>query len=105
MAAPLADLVIYLRDGRVVSQGSVKDVFAKDKRLAEQLKHEEEAIELDEHEETELSNSAKSDDQNGLPQANGELVVAEEIEVGHVSWRACECTLRVVSKFDTDLKL
>lgn len=92
MAAPLADFVISLHDGRVNSQGSVKNALASNKLLAQQLKHEGEAIELDEHEESEPSDFTAPPAQDEPAKAmNGKLVIAEEIEVGHVSWKACGC--------------
>lgn len=88
MAGPLADFVVSLADGHIISQGSVSDALKKDDQLAEEFKHEEEALELEENEETEATGSA---DPSAPPKAKeGKLVVAEEIAVGHVSWRACE---------------
>lgn len=84
MAGPLADFVVSLNtDGHIVSQGSVKDTLAQDAAWAEEVKHEQEAIELEEAEE---SHAAKPADGG-----KGQLVVAEEIAVGRISWSACEC--------------
>lgn len=68
-------------DGRIISQGSVADALAHNKALATELKHEEEAVELEEHEE----------DAEAPVDKKGKLVVAEEIELGHVSRDACTC--------------
>lgn len=82
MAAPLTDFVVSLNtDGYVVSQGSVTDALTEDSRLVEEMKHEEQAIELDEIEET-VTKPAED--------KKGKLVVAEEIVIGRVSWNACE---------------
>lgn len=88
LASPLADFVISLRDGHVISQGSVTDALSEDQQLAEEYKHEEEAIELDEHEQIE---SVQAHDLAGAvaDAKDGKLVVAEEIAVGHVSGKAC----------------
>lgn len=84
MAGPLADFVVSLNtDGHIISQGSVSDAIAKDSRLEEEIKHEEEAVELDEAEE------ATAD--KPIEDKKGKLVVAEEIAHGHVSWSACKC--------------
>lgn len=84
MAGPLADFVVSLNtDGYIVSQGSVKDALAKDASLAEEIKHEEEAVELDEHEE-EASKDKPAEE------TKGKLIVAEEIAIGRVSWKARE---------------
>lgn len=88
MASPLADFVISLADGHIVSQGSVSDALKKDDKLAEEFKHEEEALELEENEEAEASGSA--DPSAPAKAKEGKLVVAEEIAVGHVSWEACK---------------
>lgn len=102
MAAPIADFVISLHDGHIVSQGSVRDALAKDKALAEELKHEEEAMELDEHEEAEASGSDDPAAPGEPTKAKeGKLVVAEEIEVGHVSWKACAYFRRMSLKMLT----
>lgn len=90
MAGPLADFVVSLNiDGHITSQGSIPDALAEDPKLAEEVKHEEEAVELDEHEEAITTKPA--DDKKG------KLVVAEEIAVGHVSWSACECYLWIIA--------
>lgn len=82
MASPLADFVVSMgTDGHVASQGSVSDALAVDSELAEEVKHEEEAVELDEHE-----------DETGktVVEVKGKLILAEEVEEGHVSRSACE---------------
>lgn len=88
MAAPLADFVVSLNiDGYVVSQGSIADALSKDSKLAEEIKHEVEAIELDEIEEH--ASAQPSEDKAG----KGKLVVAEEVAIGRVSWEACKISL------------
>jgi hypothetical protein len=83
MAGPISDFVVSLSsDGHIASQGSVREAIAKDAGLMEEVKHEEEAIELDENEE------AKTDEPRNSK--NAQLVVEEEIAVGHISWSACE---------------
>ena len=84
MARPLADFVISLgTDGHIMNKGSAAEVFANMPELVEEVKHEEEAIELDENEVEQGNEAVKADDKKG------KLVVAEEIEVGHVSSAAC----------------
>ena len=91
MASPLADFVVSLgNDGQIVSEGSVSDALAKNSELAEEFKHEEEAIELDEDESSEQPDtSLVAEDKSGT------LVLAEEIEEGHVSGAACTYSLTV----------
>lgn len=85
MTSSIADYVVSLGlDGRVVSCGSVSDAVAKDKTLAAELvegvraiKDEEKRIDQEESDAT-------------AKQADGKLIVAEEIAEGHVSWDACK---------------
>lgn len=92
IASPIADFVIALHDGHIISQGTVSDALNKDQKLAEEFKHDEEALELEETEEPEVSDNA---DTAAAPTkgADGKLVVAEEIAVGHVSLKASKYTL------------
>ena len=67
-------------DGRVLSQGSVADGLKLDKKLAKELKTEEEMLK-------------KADDEveaheDGSKLADGKLILAEEQEEGHVGWSA-----------------
>ena len=83
LAGPISDFVVAMgSDGRIVSQGTVADALAHDKTLAKGLKHEEEAVELDESEEDAETTLDKT----------GKLVVAEEVELGHVSRESCTCS-------------
>ncbi|PSR81333.1 hypothetical protein PHLCEN_2v6412 [Hermanssonia centrifuga] len=79
MASPLADFVISIgADGQLLSQGSIDAALAKDKRLAEEFKTEEN-MELNEN---------KYEDEV-LEAKDGKLIAAEEVEEGHVSMGAC----------------
>ncbi|KAI0248983.1 hypothetical protein BJV78DRAFT_1276336 [Lactifluus subvellereus] len=83
MASPLADYVVSLGvDGRIASRGSVSDALAKDKKLAKELVEGARAIKEDEKriDPEEPDATAK--------QADGKLILAEEIAEGHVSWDA-----------------
>lgn len=86
MASPIADFVASLSDGHIVSQGSVSDALQKDPHLAEEVKHEEEALELD------VEGAEAAD--GGAKAKDGKLTIAEEIAIGHVSWPAC--TFRLI---------
>lgn len=89
MASPLADYVVsFGRDGRVASHGSTLDA------VAESLTVSPEVVEdiLDEEKRRDQGPDA------GAKQADGKLIVAEEIAEGQVSWDACNCqflTLRL----------
>lgn len=84
MTSPVADFVVSLgTDGQIASQGSVSDALVQNSTLIEEVAHEEELVELDEHE-VEAHSETTDDD------AAGKLVLAEEIEEGHVSRGACK---------------
>lgn len=87
----MADFVVSLRDGRIMSQGSFGDALSKDEELVEEYKHDEEAIELDKTEAAELSEGVDDVTATVLP-SKGKLVVAEEKEEGDVSWKTCKFT-------------
>ncbi|KAH9986083.1 hypothetical protein BJV74DRAFT_845474 [Russula compacta] len=83
MASPFADYVVSLGlDGRVVGRGSVSDAVTEDIGLAAELVKGVQAIENDEKkiDQEEPDATAK--------QADGKLIMAEEIVEGHVSWGA-----------------
>ena len=72
-------------DGRILSQGPISDVIKLDQDLANILKADEDLTKL----------SEKLEDGNDVikPTSNGKLIVAEEVDVGHVSWSPSECQL------------
>ncbi|KAI0291829.1 hypothetical protein BC826DRAFT_1105763 [Russula brevipes] len=83
MASSLADYVVSLGlDGRVACHGSVSDAVTNDKKLAAELVKGVRAI----------NDGEKKIDQEEpdavAKQADGKLIVAEEIAEGHVSWDA-----------------
>ncbi|KAI0028294.1 hypothetical protein K488DRAFT_80756 [Vararia minispora EC-137] len=84
MASPIADFVVSLgTDGQIASRGSVSDALALDERLAKEAKEEAQLIEKDEQG---LVDEEEPDDK--AKQADGKLIVAEEVAEGHVSWKA-----------------
>ena len=90
MASPLAEFVISLADGHIISQGSVSDALKKNDKLAEEYKHDEEAMQLDEAEEVIDSFDSVGSAKPAVAPKDGKIVVAEEIAFGHVSWKVCE---------------
>ncbi|KAH9019330.1 hypothetical protein EDB83DRAFT_2508434 [Lactarius deliciosus] len=83
MATPLADYVVSLgKDGRIASRGSVSDALKKDKTLAKELAEGTRVIKDDENK----IDSQEPDET--VKQADGKLILAEEIAEGHVSWDA-----------------
>ncbi|KZV63091.1 P-loop containing nucleoside triphosphate hydrolase protein [Peniophora sp. CONT] len=84
LTSPVADLVVsFGSDGTLVSRGTVDEVLARD----EALKHEvEEQAMVIEKTEKELVDGDEPDDDN--KQADGKLIVEEEVQQGRVSWSA-----------------
>ncbi|KAJ7497652.1 hypothetical protein FB451DRAFT_240230 [Mycena latifolia] len=82
MTAKIANFVVSVTlDGRVHSQGSISDALAKDETLAKEVSKDQEILEAaKETVDTPAADESKV--------TKGKLVVAEEIELGHVSWTA-----------------
>ncbi|SRR6266446_1454346 len=83
MASPLADYVVSLgMDGRVSIHGSALDTIAESITVSPELVQK-------------VPGEEKRADKEGpdatAKQADGKLIVAEEIAEGQVSWDACNC--------------
>jgi hypothetical protein len=92
LTAPIADFVVSLgADGRILASGPLSETVLKDKALAEQVAHEQAALELEE----ELEEGGGDDTKKGA--GGAKLVVAEEIQRGHVSWKAITLFLGTLS--------
>jgi hypothetical protein len=98
MASPLAEYVVSLGpDGRIACRGSVSDALKKDKRLAAELVKGARAIKDDEKKIDQEEPDAKA------KQADGKLILAEEIAEGRVSRDACNCCLSLRVSHDAHL--
>lgn len=78
-----------LKEGRIESQGTISDALGKDTVLAEEARVEQQIIDksnelVDEQLPAEESKTA------------GKLIVAEEIQEGHVSWSAGSCIIHIL---------
>ena len=94
VASPLAQFVVSLSVGHIVSKGSVSDALKKDSKLAEEYKHDEETMELDETEDDTADSTDLADPPKPVNiRKDGKLVVAEEIATGFISWNACVSNL------------
>ncbi|KAJ7141418.1 hypothetical protein C8R44DRAFT_763397 [Mycena epipterygia] len=83
MTSKIADFVVSMGlDGHVRSQGSISDALAKDEVLAKEVRQDEEILEVAEKEIDQPVEEPKKKEKDG------KLIVAEEIELGHVSWSA-----------------
>ena len=80
MTRSLADFAVSIgTDGNIVAQGTVDEVMGVDKNIAKTLKRDEEMIKMTE-EQVDKSTAVKSE---------GKLIVAEEVELGHIGWPSC----------------
>ncbi|TCD61149.1 hypothetical protein EIP91_008843 [Steccherinum ochraceum] len=85
LASPVADFVVSLgTDGRVLSKGTLSSALAKDKTLQLEVNKEREALEKEEH----TVEHTEAEDTNPPKQPGGQLVVEEEVAMGHVGWSA-----------------
>lgn len=83
MTRPIARFVVSMgADGSILSQGSVSDALLKDHLLREKVVEEQEVIAKVQSEVDSPPSIA-----NEQP-PDGKLIMAEEIEEGHVSWAA-----------------
>ncbi|KAJ7625289.1 P-loop containing nucleoside triphosphate hydrolase protein [Mycena polygramma] len=86
LARPIADFVVtFGSDGRVSSQGSISEV-TKRGTLAAQLRKDEQALDK-------INQEIDTEDPTADKPADGKLIVAEEIQVGHVSASALKMYL------------
>ncbi|KAM5539771.1 hypothetical protein V8D89_006584 [Ganoderma adspersum] len=84
MVSPIADFVVDVgSDGRILSQGTLENALAHDSSLLKDVEHEAEELQKADQE----IDGEKEEDVNA-PSSAGKLVVAEEMEEGHVGWRA-----------------
>ncbi|KZV67808.1 P-loop containing nucleoside triphosphate hydrolase protein [Peniophora sp. CONT] len=82
LTGPVAELVVsFGSDGTLVSRGTVDEVLAKDGMLKHEI--EEQAMVI-EKTEKELVSGEEPDEE--IKQADGKLIVEEDIQQGRVSW-------------------
>jgi hypothetical protein len=80
MIRSLADFVVSIgTNGRVVAQGTIQEVVGVDKSISKKLQQAEAEIKIAEEE-------IDKPDETTQPKSSGKLIMAEEIEMGHVSW-------------------
>ncbi|KAJ7164189.1 hypothetical protein C8R46DRAFT_901348, partial [Mycena filopes] len=90
MTSKLADFVVSVGlDGRVRGRDSVSEALVTDKVLAEEVSREEEVLAMAEAEDK-VAAPASTEDDESKAKASGKLIVADEIEIGSVSWEALE---------------
>ena len=80
MARPIASFLVAMAfDGRISSQGSIIDALTSDSLLGVKISEEEHGLKKADGE---ADQPALANEQ----QTDGKLIVAEEVEQGHISW-------------------
>ncbi len=88
MVSPVADFVVDMgSDGRILSQGSLSSALSRDSKLLKEIQEEQKELDKAEQEIDKVDDTEKVD---VAKQISGKLVVAEEVEEGHVGWKASE---------------
>ncbi|KAF9257859.1 P-loop containing nucleoside triphosphate hydrolase protein [Marasmius fiardii PR-910] len=80
LVAPLADFVVSVKDGKIMSQGSLDAALREVESLVKEV--EEKTVELKNDKET-AEEEAQSDE-TAKPGSDGKLIVAEEVQFGRV---------------------
>jgi hypothetical protein len=94
LARPIADFVVsFGSDGRIHSQGTISEI-TKRGPLAAQIRKDQQVLDKAEQEVDVEAPEAKPADT-----ADGKLIVAEEIQLGHVSGSACLSSLLGLHSF------
>ncbi|PBK89773.1 P-loop containing nucleoside triphosphate hydrolase protein [Armillaria gallica] len=82
LVEPIAEFVVALKNGRVVSQGTLKILLSRDRTLAEEARQEEEALHRADEEVVEALDAGLEKKKK----PDGKLILSEEIRQGHISW-------------------
>ncbi|KAF9021407.1 P-loop containing nucleoside triphosphate hydrolase protein [Hymenopellis radicata] len=88
MVKPIAEFVVSLKDGRVESQGSLSSALAKNQVLVQEAEEDAEAMQRDD----EVTDDA-AETTPATTKSDGKLIMAEEINEGHLSWSALKLYL------------
>ncbi|KAF9017850.1 hypothetical protein BDZ89DRAFT_1094212 [Hymenopellis radicata] len=90
MAQPIADFVVSLKDGRIASQGTMSTALAQNKALLKEAREDAEAISRDAED---VNADDEDDEEESEKKSDGKLIVAEEIQEGHLSWASLKLYL------------
>ena len=86
----IANFVVSLGvDGRIAAQGTVQEVLAHEPELAVEAEKEEAEIKKVE----EIEGQPEVPPAEEETKSDGKLIVAEEVEEGHISWKALKLYL------------
>ncbi len=78
----MADFVVSVKDGRISAQGSASDVLGKTESLKDEAMKDEQSLEK----------GAQEIDSPADKKPSRKLIIAEEMDDGHVGWSARTCT-------------
>jgi hypothetical protein len=79
MTHSLAEFAVSIStDGVVIAQGTVQEVLGADEAISKVVQEDKEMIEM----------ATEEVDKPAAPKTDGKLIVAEELDEGHVSWKA-----------------
>ncbi|KAK0192591.1 hypothetical protein F5146DRAFT_1102469 [Armillaria mellea] len=92
MAEPIAQFVVSLKDGRIASQGSLSSVLSQDLTLAEEARRDAKAL----HKADEEVDVDDEFIEQPVKTSDGALIMAEEIQEGHVSWPSLRLYLKAI---------
>ncbi|THU95701.1 P-loop containing nucleoside triphosphate hydrolase protein, partial [Dendrothele bispora CBS 962.96] len=90
LTQPIAGFVVSMKDGKIASQGTVSDALDHNRSLVAEARQEEQELQI--AEETidvtaPVADGSKSD---------GKLIIAEEVEIGHVGWPAMRLFIKAL---------
>jgi hypothetical protein len=84
MARPIASFVVAIGlDGRVSNRGSINDALLNNSLLEAKISEEEHVLSKVDGE---VDHPPSAEEQR----SDGKLIVAEEVEQGHISWASCK---------------
>ncbi len=86
--SPIAGHIVAVGlDGVAREVSDISEVLESDKILASEVEKEDDKAEVE-------TETIDSDNKKDEKEADGKLILAEEIEVGHVSWKAIKLYLK-----------
>ncbi|KAF5345715.1 hypothetical protein D9758_013070 [Tetrapyrgos nigripes] len=90
LTQPIASFVVSVKDGRIASQGSVSDALAENRALIAEAEKEQKELETADEVVDAVPLTADA------PKSDGKLIVAEEMEIGHLGWSALRLFLKAL---------
>ncbi|KAJ3717073.1 hypothetical protein C8R42DRAFT_724713 [Lentinula raphanica] len=98
LVRPLARHVVHIASDGEITQGTVADVLSSDTLLAVQVLEDEKQLHLDAEAPKKEEEAPKQPATKEPRPSLGALILAEEMEVGHVSWKAFKLYMSGLNK-------